>query len=104
MALTDNSEKVRQDIQRRLAAGLNRGNEFLINEARGEAPVKSGDLRDGTEIINEADGSNLTAVGASRMPYAATVNRGDSQRDAQPFWTNSWIRLKDGFGRFFTNG
>ena len=104
MGLTDNSTKIRQDIQRRLAAGLNRGNEFLINEARSEAPVKSGDLRDGTEVIGEADTSNLTAVGASRMPYAAKVNRGGAETDAQPFWTNSWIRLKDGFGRFFTSG
>jgi len=99
MELKDNSQKIRQDIQRRLAAGLNRGNEFLIDESASAAPVKSGNLRDNTEIVSEATPDNLTTTGASKAEYAAHVNR-----HIDPFWLQAWLRMKDQFGEFFRNG
>ena len=95
--LQDNSEKVRQEIQRRLIAGLNKGNDFLIGEAKTSAPVgKTGMLRDNTEVVKEASAGHPVAVGASKMPYAAIVNRHDS-----PFWTAAWLRMKAQWGGFF---
>lgn len=96
MHLTDNSIKVRKEIQQRLVAGLNRGNEFLINEAQGAAPVQSGALREGTTVISAASVGSEVAVGASKEPYARIVNRHNA-----PFWTQAWIRMKTDFGRFF---
>lgn len=99
---TDNSVAVRQAIQKKLVAGMNNANEFLIDEARAGAPVKSGNLRDNTEVVHEASEGNPVAIGASKMPYAAVVNRGDSNNDARPFWTVAWLRMKHGFGEFFS--
>jgi hypothetical protein len=102
MQLTDNSEQIRKRIQQQLVGGLNNANEFLINEARTDAPVKSGDLRDGTQILTDASEADPVATGASKMPYAAKVNRGTSDTEAKPFWTNSWIRMKAQMGKFFS--
>jgi len=97
MELIDHSKEVRQQIQRQLAAGLNRANRFMISEARAAAPVQSGELRDGTVIVQEAsEGLSPMAVGASKAPYARLVNR-----HSTPFWTQAWIRMKAGFGGFF---
>lgn len=97
MELIDHSKEVRQQIQQRLVAGLNRGNEFLIQEAQSAAPVSSGTLRDETEVVQEASESNPVAVGASKAPYARAVNR-----HREPFWTQAWIRMKSQFGSFFS--
>jgi len=96
MEFIDHSKEVRQQIQQRLVAGLNRGNEFLITEAQGAAPVKSGELRDSTEVVQEASESSPSAIGASKAPYAHLVNRHNT-----PFWTQAWIRMKAQFGEFF---
>jgi hypothetical protein len=96
MEFTDHSKEVRKQIQQRLVAGLNRGNQFLISEARDAAPVKSGDLRDNTEIVREASEGNAVAVGASKAPYARLVNL-----HVTPFWTQAWIRMKAQMGEFF---
>lgn len=85
----------------RTVAGINAANEFLIDEARDGAPVKSGDLRNGIEVISEATDSDPVAVGAAKEPYSAIINRGTAENDAQPFWTSGWIRMKTGFDRFF---
>jgi HK97 gp10 family phage protein len=98
--LIDNSERVRREIQGHLVGGLNKANEFLMDAARDDAPVSSGTLRDGIAVVTEATESNPVAVGASRAPYSATVNRGSASRDAKPFWTQAWIRMKAGFGQF----
>jgi HK97 gp10 family phage protein len=98
----DNSEKFRRELQQRLAGGLNAANKFLIDEARQDAPVgKSGELRDGIEVIAEANENNLVAAGAAKAPHSRIVNRGTSKTQAKPFWTTSWLRMVDGFGRFF---
>ena len=96
MEFIDHSVKVCKDIQQRSVAGLNRANEFLINEAQAATPVKSGNLRDSTVVVKEASAENPVAVGASKAPYAAIVNRHNT-----PFWTQGWIRMKSDFGRFF---
>jgi len=96
MEVIDHSKEVRKEIQQRLVAGLNRGNQFLIENAASAAPVKSGDLRDGTNVVRDASEDNPIAVGASKAPYAREVNRHNT-----PFWTQAWIRMKADFGSFF---
>lgn len=96
MEFIDHSNEVRKQIQQRLVAGLNRGNQFLISEAQAAAPVSSGALRGGTEVIHEASESAAMAIGASKVPYAAIINRHNT-----PFWTQAWIRMKAQFGGFF---
>ena len=96
MEFIDHSKEVRQQIQKQLVAGLNRGNKFLIEEAQAAAPVASGALRDNTEVVREASEGNTVAVGASKAPYARVINRHNT-----PFWTQAWIRMKDQWGSFF---
>lgn len=96
MEFKDHSKEVRKQIQQRLVSGLNRGNEFLINEAQSAAPVQSGTLRDETQVIQEASESNPVAIGASKAPYARAVNRHNT-----PFWTQAWTRMKSELGSFF---
>lgn len=96
MEFVDHSKEVRQQIQQQLVAGLNRGNQFLIEEAQAAAPVASGTLRDSTEIVQEASESSPAAIGASKAPYARAVNRHNT-----PFWTQAWIRMKSQMGEFF---
>lgn len=97
MELIDHSEKVRKEIQQRLVAGLNRGNSFMVENAQSAAPVRSGHLRDNTEIVQEANEANPVAIGASKAEYAAAVNRHN-----EPFWTQAWIRMKAELGGFFS--
>lgn len=94
--LKDNSKDIRRIIQRNLVAGLNRGNEFLTTEAASAAPVKTGTLQEGTEVVDEATETNPVAVGASKATYAAAVNRHNT-----PFWSQAWIRMKAQMGEFF---
>ncbi len=100
--VVDNYDKVRREIQMRLIGGLNNANEFLIGAAQEDAPVASGALRDGIGVVSEATEGNPAAIGASRAPYSATVNRGSSTREAKPFWTSAWIRMKAQMGKFFS--
>ena len=97
MEFIDHSTEVRKQIQQRLVGGLNHGNEFLIQEAQGAAPVQSGTLRDSTEVVQEATEGNPVAVGASKAPYARAVNRHNT-----PFFTQAWIRMKSQMGEFFS--
>lgn len=98
----DNSVRVRREIQERLAKGLNEANNFHIDSARGDAPVgKTGNLRDGIEVLQEASESSLMASGAAKAVYSAAINRGTSATEAQPFWTASWIRMRAKFRDFF---
>lgn len=99
--VVDNSERVRREIQTRLVGGLNNANEFLIERARDGAPVKSGNLRDGIEVISAATEANPQAIGAAKQPYSARVNRGDHEREAKPFWTTAWLQMKEQIPRFF---
>lgn len=96
MEITDNSEKVRKAIQQRLIAGMNNANRFVIEEAQGGAPVKSGNLRDNTEVVQEATEVSTVAVGASKADYAHAVNR-----HLTPFFTAAWIRMKAQYEGFF---
>lgn len=96
MELIDHSQEVRRQIQQRLVTGLNRGNEFLISEVQAAAPVSSGALRDGTQVVHEASESDAVATGASKVPYAGIINRHNT-----PFWTQAWIRMKARWGGFF---
>ena len=98
---TDNYDRVRREIQSRLVGGLNNANEFLIGRARDGAPVKSGDLRDGIEVISEATEASPQAISAAKQPYSALVNRGDHDREAKPFWSTAWLQMKDQIPRFF---
>lgn len=101
VVIVDNYEKVRREIQARLVGGLNEANDFLMEAAGEGAPVKSGNLRDGIGVVKEASEQNPVAIGASRAPYSARVNRGDSDTEAKPFWTNAWIRMRAKFRSFF---
>jgi len=92
----DNSEKVRKTIQQQLAGGLNRGNEFMMESAKSDAPVQSGELRDGIGVVTEASEASLLAVGAARAPYSRFINRHHT-----PFWDSAWIRMKVKWGEFF---
>ncbi len=96
MDLQDNSEMARQEIQRRLVAGLNRANRSMIEDAQAGAPVKSGNLRDNTEVTQEASAEDPIAMGASKALYARRVNRDD-----KPFWTVARLKMRDKFGSFF---
>lgn len=96
MELTDHSKEVRQKIQQRLIGGLNNANRFVIEEAQTGAPVKSGNLRDSTEVVQEATEASPIAVGASKADYAHAVNRHNT-----PFFTAAWIRMKSQMESFF---
>lgn len=94
--LKDNTEKFQRLHKQRMVNALNRANQFVVDEARGAAPVKTGELHDNTEVIQEASETSLIAAGASKMPYAAAVNRHN-----EPFWMQAWLRMKVQFGGFF---
>lgn len=99
MTIQDNSKQFERLLSQRLIGGMNAANEFVIDEARGGAPVKSGDLRDGTEVIQVASQQNPVAAGASKMPYAHAVNRHNT-----PFFTTAWLVMKHKYAEFFRRG
>lgn len=94
--LKDNSERVRREILSRTVAGLNDAQAGFIADAQGNAPVKSGELRESVEVVSEASLSSPTSTGAAKVPYAAIVNR-----NVDPFWSAAWIHLKARFGNYF---
>lgn len=94
--LKDNSDKVRREILSRTVAGLNDAQAGFIRDAQGNAPVKSGDLRESIEVVDEASADSPTSTGAAKVPYAAIVNRNND-----PFWSAAWITLKARFGSYF---
>lgn len=96
MEVKDHSKEVRRKIQQRLIAGMNNANQFVIEEAQNGAPVKSGNLRDTTEVVREATEASPVAVGASKADYAHAVNRHNT-----PFFTGAWIRMKAQYKGFF---
>lgn len=96
MEVKDNSKEVRRKIQQRLIAGMNNANQFVVEEAQSGAPVKSGNLRDETEVVQEASEARPVAVGASKADYAHAVNRHNT-----PFYTAAWIRMKAQYEGFF---
>jgi HK97 gp10 family phage protein len=100
--LTDRSVQVRRQIQARLIAGLNAGNQSLMSDAKDQAPIgKTRQLYNGIGIVKPATENDPVAVGASRAPYSRFVNRGTIKMDARPFFTAAWIKMKSGFGSFF---
>lgn len=99
--LIDKRTEGKAMIMDRCVSGLNNANQFLISEARADAPVQSGRLRKGIEVVQEATTHNPVAIGAAKEPYSNEVNRGTSDTEAKPFWTNSWLRMKNQFGGFF---
>lgn len=97
MEVKDHSKEVRRKIQQRLVEGMNNANRFVIEEAQSGAPVKSGNLRDNTEVVREATEVSTVAVGASKPDYAHAVNRHNT-----PFFTAAWIRMKAQYKGFFS--
>lgn len=85
----------------RCVDGLNNANGFLLESARDDAPVKSGKLRDGIEEVQAATVGNPVAIGAAKQPYSNEVNRGTNDTEARPFWSTSWLRMKNQYGSFF---
>jgi hypothetical protein len=96
MEVKDHSKEVRRKIQQRLIGGMNNANRFVTEEAADGAPVKSGNLRDNTEVVREATEVSPVAVGASKADYAHSVNRHNT-----PFYTAAWLRMKAGYEGFF---
>lgn len=94
--LIDRSAQVRREILSRTVASLNAAQAGFIADVQGNAPVKSGELRESIEVISEASADNPVTVGAAKVPYAAIVNRNND-----PFWSAAWIHLKAKFGGYF---
>jgi hypothetical protein len=94
--LIDRSGQVRREILSGAVAGLNAAQAGFIEDAQGNAPVKSGELRESIQVVSEASVENPVTVGAAKAPYAAIVNRNND-----PFWSAAWIHLKSKFGSYF---
>ena len=97
--IKDNSKEVLKLINQRVIGGMNAANQFVVDEARAGAPVKSGNLRDNTEVVQDASEANPVAAGASKADYAHAVNRHNT-----PFYTAAWYRMKAQYGGFFKRG
>jgi len=98
----DNFQKVERLIKSRVIGGMNEANKFMVDSSRDDAPEGStGRLKAGIQEIQEATLDRPVAIGAAKAPYSAIVNRGTSHTEAQPFWSSSWIRMKNSFRGFF---
>ncbi len=83
-------------LRGKIAANVQRAGDILVDTARQECPVDTGELRD--SIHTEPDQNPLKISVLVDAPYARYVHDGTSRQSANPFMlravTRAWGRMK----------
>lgn len=100
--LVDNTEKVKAALKVQIAGGLNAAGAFWVDEARRNANVDTGAMRDSTGVTVSATPSSLFVIIRALMPYSYWQDV--SVKSGNLWWTRAFLATRQRFHQFIYQG
>lgn len=101
VTLKSNHQQVKRQMHADVTDGQNRANEFLVNMAQENAPVKTGNLKSKIAVTKVATVNDPTAESLSGAEYSAPVDQGTSDTQGTFYWTRAVLETMRRFPNFF---
>ena len=101
VTIKSHHQRVKRQMRSDIAQGQNAAIGFLVDEAKKNAPVKSGFLRRSIEQLVKATMSRPTAAAKVGADYGVIADQGGAHRAGTFFWTRAVLAMRQRFPGFF---